>query len=160
MGFPSLTIDLRGSAGRIIQKPCGGFDISSEWSYSTCYSCVLWFILTQALELHVCSNQYITLYLDSSRGYCSVFIIWCCVSAAPRAPVNWRQGKLLGRGAFGEVYLCYDADTARELAAKQVPFDPDCQETSKVWRKAHLFGISHWHNTGEMKYALYCDCFF
>ncbi|KAG7525658.1 mitogen-activated protein kinase kinase kinase 3-like [Solea senegalensis] len=50
---------------------------------------------------------------------------------APRAPVNWRQGKLLGRGAFGEVYLCYDADTGRELAAKQVPFDPDCQETSK-----------------------------
>ncbi|KAK7881820.1 hypothetical protein WMY93_030229 [Mugilogobius chulae] len=52
-------------------------------------------------------------------------------SKSPRAPVNWRQGKLLGRGAFGEVYLCYDADTGRELAAKQVPFDPDCQETSK-----------------------------
>ncbi|XP_053715632.1 mitogen-activated protein kinase kinase kinase 22 isoform X3 [Synchiropus splendidus] len=50
---------------------------------------------------------------------------------SPRAPVNWRQGKLLGRGAFGEVYLCYDADTGRELAAKQVPFDPECQETSK-----------------------------
>uniref|UniRef100_A0A3B5LMQ3 Mitogen-activated protein kinase kinase kinase 22 n=1 Tax=Xiphophorus couchianus TaxID=32473 RepID=A0A3B5LMQ3_9TELE len=50
---------------------------------------------------------------------------------SPRAPVNWRQGKLLGRGAFGEVYLCYDADTGRELAAKQVPFDPDSQETSK-----------------------------
>uniref|UniRef100_A0A8K9UT64 Protein kinase domain-containing protein n=1 Tax=Oncorhynchus mykiss TaxID=8022 RepID=A0A8K9UT64_ONCMY len=50
---------------------------------------------------------------------------------SPQAPVNWRQGKLLGRGAFGEVYLCYDADTGRELAAKQVPFDPDCQETSK-----------------------------
>ncbi|XP_077365470.1 mitogen-activated protein kinase kinase kinase 22 [Festucalex cinctus] len=50
---------------------------------------------------------------------------------SPRAPVNWRQGKLLGRGAFGEVYLCYDADTGRELAAKQVPFDPDCQDTSK-----------------------------
>lgn len=57
------------------------------------------------------------------------------VSAAPRAPVNWRQGKLLGRGAFGEVYLCYDADTGRELAAKQVPFDPGCQETSKVREK-------------------------
>uniref|UniRef100_A0A4W5R739 Protein kinase domain-containing protein n=1 Tax=Hucho hucho TaxID=62062 RepID=A0A4W5R739_9TELE len=57
----------------------------------------------------------------------------CCVFCfvAPQAPVNWRQGKLLGRGAFGEVYLCYDADTGRELAAKQVPFDPDCQETSK-----------------------------
>lgn len=68
-----------------------------------------------------------------------VFII---VSAAPRAPVNWRQGKLLGRGAFGEVYLCYDADTGRELAAKQVPFDPDCQETSKVRESSsHLLGV-------------------
>lgn len=46
--------------------------------------------------------------------------------------MNWRLGKLLGRGAFGEVYLCYDADTGRELSVKQVPFDPDSQETSKV----------------------------
>ncbi|KAG2458236.1 M3K2 kinase, partial [Polypterus senegalus] len=52
-------------------------------------------------------------------------------STAPQAPVNWRLGKLLGRGAFGEVYLCYDADTGRELAVKQVPFDRDSQETSK-----------------------------
>ncbi|XP_075068283.1 mitogen-activated protein kinase kinase kinase 3-like isoform X1 [Mixophyes fleayi] len=49
----------------------------------------------------------------------------------PQAPQNWRLGKLLGRGAFGEVYLCYDVDTGRELAVKQVPFDPDSQETSK-----------------------------
>lgn len=70
--------------------------------------------------------------LSNQMNYCWVFIMWCLVSAAPRAPVNWRQGKLLGRGAFGEVYLCYDVDTGRELAAKQVPFDTDCQETSKV----------------------------
>uniref|UniRef100_A0A8C9WA10 Mitogen-activated protein kinase kinase kinase 22 n=1 Tax=Scleropages formosus TaxID=113540 RepID=A0A8C9WA10_SCLFO len=54
-----------------------------------------------------------------------------CPSKSPQGPVNWRLGKLLGRGAFGEVYLCYDADTGRELAVKQVPFDPECQETSK-----------------------------
>lgn len=87
---------------------------------------------------NVCSNQYITVDkvclcgLRNKLNYWWVFIIWCLDSAAPRAPVNWRQGKLLGRGAFGEVYLCYDADTGRELAAKQVPFDPDCHETSKV----------------------------
>ncbi|KAJ1099400.1 hypothetical protein NDU88_004501 [Pleurodeles waltl] len=52
-------------------------------------------------------------------------------SKSPQTPVNWRLGKLLGRGAFGEVYLCYDADTGRELAVKQVPFDPESQETSK-----------------------------
>uniref|UniRef100_A0A8C5A3V2 Mitogen-activated protein kinase kinase kinase 2 n=1 Tax=Gadus morhua TaxID=8049 RepID=A0A8C5A3V2_GADMO len=52
-------------------------------------------------------------------------------SPAPRAPTNWRLGKLLGQGAFGRVFLCYDADTGRELAAKQVAFDPDSPETSK-----------------------------
>uniref|UniRef100_V9KNS0 Acetyl-Coenzyme A acyltransferase 1 n=2 Tax=Callorhinchus milii TaxID=7868 RepID=V9KNS0_CALMI len=52
-------------------------------------------------------------------------------SISPHAPINWRLGRFLGRGAFGEVYLCYDADTGRELAVKQVPYDPDSQETSK-----------------------------
>lgn len=46
--------------------------------------------------------------------------------------MNWRRGKLLGQGAFGRVYLCYDVDTGRELAAKQVQFDPESPETSKV----------------------------
>ncbi|XP_041516575.1 mitogen-activated protein kinase kinase kinase 2 isoform X2 [Microtus oregoni] len=50
---------------------------------------------------------------------------------APRAPTNWRLGKLLGQGAFGRVYLCYDVDTGRELAVKQVQFNPDSPETSK-----------------------------
>uniref|UniRef100_A0A4W3IBK1 Mitogen-activated protein kinase kinase kinase 3 n=1 Tax=Callorhinchus milii TaxID=7868 RepID=A0A4W3IBK1_CALMI len=52
-------------------------------------------------------------------------------SRTPSAPTNWRRGKLLGQGAFGRVYLCYDVDTGRELAAKQVQFDPDSPETSK-----------------------------
>lgn len=55
-----------------------------------------------------------------------------CLFSAPSAPVTWRRGKLLGQGAFGQVYLCYDVDTGRELAAKQVQFDPDSPETSKV----------------------------
>ncbi|XP_027016912.1 mitogen-activated protein kinase kinase kinase 3 [Tachysurus fulvidraco] len=50
---------------------------------------------------------------------------------SPTAPVTWRRGKLLGQGAFGHVYLCYDVDTGRELAAKQVQFDPESPETSK-----------------------------
>ncbi|XP_032807068.1 mitogen-activated protein kinase kinase kinase 2-like [Petromyzon marinus] len=52
-------------------------------------------------------------------------------SRSPRAPTNWQRGKLLGQGAFGRVYLCYDADTGRELAVKQVQFDPGSVETSK-----------------------------
>lgn len=55
-----------------------------------------------------------------------------CSPVAPSAPINWRRGKLLGQGAFGRVYLCYDVDTGRELASKQVQFDPDSPETSKV----------------------------
>lgn len=50
---------------------------------------------------------------------------------SPSAPVTWRRGKLLGQGAFGRVYLCYDVDTGRELAAKQVQFDPESPETGK-----------------------------
>lgn len=56
----------------------------------------------------------------------------CMMCPAPRAPTNWRLGKLLGQGAFGRVFLCYDADTGRELAVKQVQFDPESPETSKV----------------------------
>lgn len=67
---------------------------------------------------------------------------------ALQAPVNWRLGKLLGRGAFGEVYLCYDADTGRELSVKQVPFDPDSQETSKVSRRAGLCSTACWGVVG------------
>ena len=39
---------------------------------------------------------------------------------APRCPTNWRKGRLLGSGAFGQVYLGYDADTGREFAVKEV----------------------------------------
>lgn len=61
-----------------------------------------------------------------------VFNLFISLPLAPRAPTNWRLGKLLGQGAFGRVFLCYDADTGRELAVKQVQFDPESPETSKV----------------------------
>ncbi len=63
---------------------------------------------------------------------CSLYNCPCPLFIAPRAPTNWRLGKLLGQGAFGRVFLCYDADTGRELAVKQVQFDPESPETSKV----------------------------
>lgn len=55
-------------------------------------------------------------------------------SKSPRAPVNWQMGKLLGSGAFGEVYLCYDRDTGRELAVKQVALTSMNAEASKEVR--------------------------
>ncbi|XP_064646116.1 mitogen-activated protein kinase kinase kinase 2-like isoform X2 [Lineus longissimus] len=52
----------------------------------------------------------------------------------PRAPTNWKKGRLLGAGAFGQVFLCYDADTGRELAVKQVVVSAINAEISKEMR--------------------------
>lgn len=38
----------------------------------------------------------------------------------PRAPTNWKQGKCIGSGAFGQVFLCYDVDTGKEIALKRL----------------------------------------
>ncbi len=57
--------------------------------------------------------------------------------AVPQAPTNWRKGKTLGQGAFGTVFLCYDADTGRELAVKQVNLEHKTNETSKVRCNRH-----------------------
>jgi mitogen-activated protein kinase kinase kinase 2 len=45
--------------------------------------------------------------------------------AAPRAPLNWRQGPLLGSGSFGHVFLCYDAESGADLAVKRVLLHSD-----------------------------------
>ncbi|XP_031556218.1 mitogen-activated protein kinase kinase kinase 2-like isoform X2 [Actinia tenebrosa] len=42
------------------------------------------------------------------------------IMPATQFPNNWRKGKLLGAGAFGQVYMCHDLDTGRELAVKQI----------------------------------------
>ena len=44
-------------------------------------------------------------------------------SQEPSRPVargQWRKGKFLGSGAFGQVYLAYDVETGVEFAVKQV----------------------------------------
>lgn len=53
--------------------------------------------------------------------------------SAPRCPVNWKAGALLGSGAFGEVYVCHDKDTGRDLAMKVVRLEQMNAETSKVY---------------------------
>lgn len=149
-GFPSLRRVCSGSD----LTNCGALNVWSRWSW--CVISGVWRLLYFFLIffLNMLSDLYIIEKLAVLGGLATQliteggFIVWRFISAAPRAPVNWRQGKLLGRGAFGEVYLCYDADTGRELAAKQVPFDPDCQETSKVRGNiSKLFGFawSWWH---------------
>lgn len=97
-------------------------------------------LLPTQLQPQPCRSWTSVLRVDVSgililRSFLFVLVIRLCltiVPPAPRAPTNWRLGKLLGQGAFGRVYLCYDADTGRELAVKQVQFDPESPETSKV----------------------------
>lgn len=60
--------------------------------------------------------------------------------AAPNAPAHWRQGRCLGSGAFGQVYLCYDEDTGRELAVKRVLTSPHNPTQEKVCWKKVSFG--------------------
>ncbi|KAH9498127.1 Mitogen-activated protein kinase kinase kinase 2 [Bulinus truncatus] len=55
-------------------------------------------------------------------------------SKSPRAPTNWKRGRLLGSGAFGEVYLCCDSDSSIELAVKQVQLGTMNAEVSKEVR--------------------------
>lgn len=48
------------------------------------------------------------------------------------APKRYKRGRMLGSGAFGQVFLCYDVDSGREMAIKQVPIDATNPEISKV----------------------------
>ncbi|CAH1249902.1 MAP3K2 [Branchiostoma lanceolatum] len=79
-------------------------------------------------------------------------------ATSPRAPTNWRQGKLLGQGAFGQVYLCYDADTGRELALKQVHLDPKNVEASKQEVKALECEIQLLKNLQHERIVQYYGC--
>jgi hypothetical protein len=36
------------------------------------------------------------------------------------APKSWVKGKLLGSGAFGQVFVCHDSDTGMEMAVKVI----------------------------------------
>jgi len=57
------------------------------------------------------------------------------------APLHWKKGRILGSGAFGQVFMCYDEDTGKEMAVKQVHVYHSAQEqTSKV--RAQL-GLPH-----------------
>lgn len=57
------------------------------------------------------------------------------VCSAPQAPQRWKRGRQLGAGGFGQVFVCYDVDTGRELAVKQVHIYCANNDVSKVLRQ-------------------------
>ena len=64
---------------------------------------------------------------------CVCVCVCVCVCSAVNPPKNWSKGKLLGAGAFGQVFICHDRDTGRQLAVKVVDIDPHSDpSTQKV----------------------------
>ncbi|XP_006816155.1 mitogen-activated protein kinase kinase kinase 2-like [Saccoglossus kowalevskii] len=76
---------------------------------------------------------------------------------SPRAPENWRRGRLMGQGAFGQVYVCYDADTGRELAVKLVQLEREnCEARREV--KALKVEIELLKNLHHERIVQYFGC--
>ncbi|KAI1693377.1 protein kinase domain-containing protein [Ditylenchus destructor] len=44
----------------------------------------------------------------------------CSRIETPRPPTNWREGRCLGRGAFGHVFVCLNIDTGEQLVVKKI----------------------------------------
>jgi len=59
------------------------------------------------------------------------------VLIAPKAPRQWKRGRHLGIGGFGQVFLCYDVDTGRELAVKQVHIYCASSDVTKVLKNLY-----------------------
>jgi serine/threonine protein kinase len=46
-------------------------------------------------------------------------------------PANYVVRDMIGSGGFAKVYHCIDQDTGRDLAVKQVFFDPQCSDSNR-----------------------------
>ena len=54
------------------------------------------------------------------------------ICAGTQAATNWQKEEMVGKGAFGQVFLCYDKDTGRNFAVKEVQLPSRNAELSKV----------------------------
>ncbi|KAI8477840.1 Mitogen-activated protein kinase kinase kinase 2 [Branchiostoma belcheri] len=151
--LPEKTVDAAGGKPRLrhIEK-------SSESSRSTTLSAGQ---LATRQAARPWDTDVVPVAMNTAVVFCSYE--YSCSScsyeySSPRAPTNWRQGKLLGQGAFGQVYLCYDADTGRELALKQVHLDPKNVEASKQEVKALECEIQLLKNLQHERIVQYYGC--
>lgn len=67
-------------------------------------------------------------------------LLWLILTVIQQSPANWKKGRVLGSGGFGQVYLWYDSDTGCEMAVKQVHIYCPSAEVSKVTR-LHALGF-------------------
>ncbi|KAI0228355.1 Mitogen-activated protein kinase kinase kinase 2 [Lamellibrachia satsuma] len=95
---------------------------------------------------------------DSPEGRRHFDQLSCCLKhlSAPcqRAPSDWKKGRMLGAGAFGQVFLCYDTDSGLELAVKQVFINNMDKEISKEVRslKCEIQLLKNLHHIRIVQY--------
>jgi len=98
-------------------------------------------------ELFHCYKKFLFFYFICNRPYCCLFAHCSDIdNARVRAPVNWTRGRRLGSGGFGQVFLCHDRDTRRDLAVKEVLTHCLLDQASKVYvfcLYRHIWTFSH-----------------
>ena len=70
-----------------------------------------------------------------------VVVVVCPHAVSP--PMNWSKGKLLGAGAFGQVFLCHDHNTGRQLAVKVVDIDPQSDSATQKVHTTYIHTYIH-----------------
>ncbi|KAI6182877.1 Mitogen-activated protein kinase kinase kinase 3 [Aphelenchoides bicaudatus] len=68
----------------------------------------------------------------------------------PNPPMNWREGRCLGRGMFGHVYLCLNVDTNEQLVVKKIYMNNQVRRRNRVFSCLEneisvLSALSHAH---------------
>ncbi|XP_067942703.1 mitogen-activated protein kinase kinase kinase 3-like [Watersipora subatra] len=96
-------------------------------------------------------------FLDTNDNMKTTAVAYLKNLKNPKSPVqpkNWKRGKQLGAGAFGCVYLCYDADTGRELAVKQVNLGTVDSQVSKEVRalESEILLLKNLHHERIVQY--------
>ena len=83
------------------------------------------------VRLSVTRFSYIVL-LQHSDAHGDYFKNISCGYLGQLVPKHWKLGKLLGTGAFGQVFLCHDTENGREMAVKQIETGITNTATQKV----------------------------
>jgi hypothetical protein len=81
----------------------------------------------------------------------------------PNPPINWREGKCLGRGMFGHVFVCLNVDTNEQLVVKKIYLNNQVKRRNRIFsclenEIAVLSSLSHPHIVSYLGCAKTPDC--